>query len=75
MKITMTKADALAKQAEQVEHYAKMWGDEVREVVARATTAEALDDGIAYDIVTINRHIPRGGAIEMLMGRYQHTHD
>ena len=75
MPITMTKAEALAKQAEQVEWYAKSWGDEVRSVVAKATTADALEDGKAYDIVTINRHIPRGAAIESLMGRYQHMVD
>lgn len=73
--ITMTKAEALAKQAEQIEWYANMWGDQVRSVVAAATTADALEDGKAYPVTVINRHIPRGAAIEMLMGRYQHTND
>ena len=75
MRITMTKAQALAKQAEQIEWYASRWGDDVRTVVANATNADALDDDVDYDVVTINRHIPRGGAIEALMGRAQHFHD
>ena len=38
------------------------------EKVAAITTAHQLQDGIEYDIYTINRHIPRGGAIEHLCG-------
>ena len=71
----MTKAEALAKQAEQVAHYSKIWGETVRDIVAKATTADALTDGVEYDIVVINRHIPRGGAIESLIGHEQHYHD
>ena len=73
--ITMTKAEALAKQAEQIEWYAHIWGDDVREIVAKATTADMLENDRAYDIVTINRHIPRGGAIAMLMDRFQNNLD
>jgi hypothetical protein len=76
--ITMNKAAALAKQAEQIEWYANIWQmpiADVRAKVAAATTADKLDDGVEYDIVTINRHIPRGAAIEYMFGRYQHTHD
>jgi hypothetical protein len=63
---TLTKAEALRIQAEQVEHYARCYGPHVRELVAAATTAHLLPDG-EHDIVTINRHIPRGGAIEWLI--------
>jgi hypothetical protein len=61
--IKLTKAEALRIQAAQIEHYAAMWGDDVRTVVAAATTADALEDGVEYDVVIINRHIPRGGFI------------
>lgn len=65
--ITLTKAEALKIQAEQVAHYAKIYGEWVRDAVAKQTTADALEDGVNYDMVTINRHIPRGGAIEQLI--------
>jgi hypothetical protein len=64
--IRITKAEALRIQAEQVEWYANIYGPDVRELVAAATTADALPDG-EHDIVIINRHIPRGGAIENLI--------
>jgi hypothetical protein len=76
--ITMTKAAALAKQAEQIEWYANIWQkpiEDVRATVAAATTADTLEDGVEYDMVTINRHIPRGAAIELMFGRYIHTRD
>lgn len=66
-KITMTKAQALAKQAEQVAYYARHCPD-IAARVAAATTADALQDGVEYDVGTINRHIPRGAAIERLAG-------
>jgi hypothetical protein len=62
----MTKAEALAIQARQIEHYAAAWGEHVRDLVAAATTADQLADG-EHDVATINRHIPRGGAIEWLI--------
>lgn len=62
----MTKAKALEIQAQQVEHYARVYGPHVRDLVAAATTADALPDG-THDVVTINRHIPRGGDIEALI--------
>lgn len=65
--ITMTKTQALAKQAEQVAFYAQSCPDIAARVAAR-TTADQLQDGIEYDIMTINRHIPRGGKIESLAG-------
>lgn len=64
--ITLTKAEALRIQSEQVEHYVAQYGDWVREVVAAATSADELADG-SHEVVTINRHIPRGGALESLI--------
>lgn len=65
--ITLTKAEALRIQAEQIDWYAALYGARVRTLVAAATQAERLDDGQAYDVVEVNRCIPRGGAIEHLI--------
>ena len=73
--ITLTKAEALRIQAEQVEWYANLYGEHVRAIVAAATHADRLQDGIDYDVVEINRHIPRGGRIESLIGKEQRPHD
>lgn len=62
----MTKAEALDIQARQVEHYATHHGEWVRGAVAAATQAEALADG-EHAIAEINRHIPRGAAIELII--------
>lgn len=70
MKITMTKAEALAKQAEQVAYYAHLCPG-LAEKVAALTTADALEDGIQYDVCIINDHIPRGTDIERLCGSEQ----
>ena len=67
--ITLTKTRALELQAEQVDHYAKRYGERVREIVAAATTAEALEGDGPFSVIEINRHIPRGGFIEVLIER------
>jgi hypothetical protein len=67
-KITMTKQQALKIQAEQVAWYAPKYVGNLAEVVAGMTTADQLEDGVEYPIITINEHIPRGGAIEHLCG-------
>jgi hypothetical protein len=67
MPVMMTKAQALEIQARHVEHYAKHYGEKVRELVAAATTADQLEDGVEYPSWTINRHIPRGAGIEYLI--------
>lgn len=64
--IRMDKATALRIQAEQVAWYARVYGPQVRQQVAAATTADQLEDGVLYSVVKINRHIPRGGAIETI---------
>ena len=62
----LSKADALRIQAEHVAHYSACYGPHVADLVAAATTADHLADGLHY-VVVINRHIPRGGAIEALI--------
>lgn len=64
---TMTKSDALARQASQVEHYAAYYGEWVRETVAAVTHADNLPDDGEISVIEVNRHIPRGGAIESLI--------
>ena len=58
MKKTMTKARALQIQAKQAKFYAERYGDKVYDLIAAITTAHELKDGLEYDIVTINVHIP-----------------
>lgn len=64
--IYMTKAEALSIQAEQVEHYAGIYGGWIRNAVAAKTTAEQLTDGW-HDVADINQHIPRGCSIEFII--------
>lgn len=64
--MTMTKAEALRIQAEQVAFYSRSYGPKVADLVAAATTADALADG-EHPVSVINRHIPRGGALEWLI--------
>jgi hypothetical protein len=65
-RIKLTKARALAIQAEHVAHYSpgRPW---LAEAVAAATSAEKLPDDVEIDVVVVNRHIPRGGAIEWMI--------
>lgn len=70
--IKMTKAEALRIQAEQIKWYCSKRPD-LAKLITNATTADALEDGVEYDIITINKHIPRGAAIEYLLGsRFGH---
>jgi hypothetical protein len=64
--ITLTREEALRIQSEQVERYVGLYGEWVRDVVAEATTADALADG-PHEVFIVNRHIPRGGALEALI--------
>lgn len=61
--MTMTKAEALAIQAKQLDHYAPDPNHPLRAAVAAKTTADALDDE-PYSVIEINEHIPRGCDIE-----------
>lgn len=62
----MTKKEALEIQRKQIEYYAHLYPG-LAEKVAAITTADKLEDGVEYDIITINKHIPRGGAFERIM--------
>jgi hypothetical protein len=65
MNIMLTKAEALAIQEQHIQWYSRMYGIDIRPLVAHATTAHLLADG-THDVFTINEHIPRGGSIESL---------
>jgi len=72
----MTKAEALHVQAQQVEWYARLYPDiDVAGIVARATAADQLNDGEEHPMTEINKYIPRGGWIEMLIGKYRQMGD
>ena len=64
--IKMTKEEALRIQAEQVEWYGRN-RPSLAYLVSANTTASKLEGGKLYDLFTINKHIPRGGAIEGLI--------
>lgn len=66
----LTKARALEIQKEHVEHYVSIYGEHVRMLVADADRSSLLPDG-EYDVVEINRYIPRGGAIEHLIPEHR----
>jgi hypothetical protein len=70
MHFKMTKAQALQIQAEHVNHYTARYGEWLREAVAARTTADQLPDEGEIDVVIVNRHIPRGGAIESLIEQH-----
>lgn len=72
MPFTMTKAEALRIQAEQIEWYNRN-GDRpwLAEKIASMTNADALQDDVEYPVYVINRCIPRGGDIEHVCGIYQ----
>jgi hypothetical protein len=74
--ITMTKAQALKIQAEQVAWYNRN-GDfpSLAETMAAKTTADALEDDVEYPVRVINSHIPRGADIEFAMGVRQSNLD
>lgn len=63
----MTKAQALEIQRKHIEWYAPLCPDLAAKVAA-ITTADQLKDDVDYDIITINKHIPRGSAIEHICG-------
>lgn len=65
--ITMTKGEALSIQRQQIAHYSPLCPDLAAKVAA-ITTADQLQDGVPYDIFTINKHIPRGFDIERICG-------
>ncbi len=71
---TMTKAEALKIQTEQIAWYSKYCAN-LAEKVAALTTADALQDGVEYPVSVVNKHIPRGGDIEHICGLSQSNLD
>jgi hypothetical protein len=65
--ITLTKAEALRRQALQVDHYAAAWGEAGRAAVAAHTHPEELEDDVAYPVHIVHRAIPMGGRIESII--------
>jgi len=64
--IKFTLRTALAIQAEQLDHYCtdKPYGEAVRAEILGKTNTEGLDLDEELPAHIINRHVPRGGAIE-----------
>jgi hypothetical protein len=63
----LSKAGAQRIQAEHIEWYGRTYGlERVGALVMAADRSHLLTDG-EHDVVTINRFIPRGGAIENLI--------
>ena len=76
MPVTMTKEAALKIQAEQIAWYNRdnrfPW---LAAKMAAQTTADALESGVEYPVIVINKHIPRGGDIEYAIGIRQDNLD
>jgi hypothetical protein len=64
--IRITKEDALKTQDRHIRRYEEKY-PQIREAVAKITTAHLLEDGKLYDIATINKHIPRGVEIDRII--------
>ena len=60
---------ALEIQAQQLDHYCtdKPYGEAIRAKIAEKTNIEGLDLDEDLPSYIINRHVPRGGAIEVLV--------
>jgi hypothetical protein len=72
----MTKAQALAIQAEQIAWYNRDGRfPDLAEKVAAITRADALEDGVEYSVHIINEHIPRGGDIEQIILHGRRNYD
>ena len=63
----LTKEQALAVQDEQLAYYEPHHPGVTARVKAM-TTADALEPDTLYDVTVINRHIPRGRSIEIVLG-------
>lgn len=65
--LKITKEQALEIQDEQLAFYEPTFPG-ITERIKAKTTADQLEPDTLYDIVTINRHIPRGYDIEQALG-------
>ncbi len=63
----ITKEQALEIQDQQLAYYEPTFPGITAKIKAM-TRAEELEPDTLYDMVTINRHIPRGGDIEQALG-------
>ena len=63
----ITKEQALEIQDQQLAFYEPNYRGITAKIKAM-TTADQLEPDTLYDMVTINRHIPRGGCIERHLG-------
>lgn len=67
----MTLADALARQAAQIEHYGPRFAggvDALRARVESVTDTAGCDLSVMRDIGEVNRRVPRGVHIENICG-------
>jgi hypothetical protein len=62
----LTKTEALKIQAKQLDHYAAVYGDEIRARVAAITHPELLDNE-QHPMWEVHRHIPCGASIERIL--------
>lgn len=63
----MTVEEALERQEAQLAYYERLHPG-ITEKIKAQTTAHELEPGKLYDVFIINRHVPRGGAIESALG-------
>ena len=71
MLIKMTLQEALDIQREQIEHYGHLHPQGVAglsKVMAARTNVEGMDLTAMRDLAEVNRHVPRGAAIEYILG-------
>jgi len=74
--ITLTLRKALEIQAKQLDSYCtdKPYGEAIRAKIAERTNVEGLDLDEELPAHIVNRHVPRGGAIEVLVYAAMDTH-
>jgi len=65
--MTMTKKEALAIQAKQLDYYDKRYPS-LRAAVEATNKSDLLEDDVQYSISVINQHIPRGAMMGYLIG-------
>lgn len=74
--ITLTLRKALEIQTTQLNFYCtdKPYDAEVRAKIASQTNVEGLDLDVELPAYIVNRHVPRGGAIEVLVNAARVNH-
>lgn len=64
---TMTVKEALKIQTEQIEHY-KKYNPEIGKIIASKTNVSGVDQNKELPIKEINKMVPRGAEIELILG-------